>query len=79
MDLISQFLILGVAMGTLASVVVLFVVFVAWIWSLKSDFHIHAPLLDGRGANRTRPERFTDAGGRPNHRKDRPQVGYALR
>jgi hypothetical protein len=58
MNLLNQFLILGVAIGTLASVVVLFVVFAAWIWSLKSDFHVHAPLLDGRSANRDRRQRF---------------------
>jgi hypothetical protein len=55
MNLLNQFLILGVAIGTLASVVVLFVVFVAWIWSLKHDLHVHAPLLDGRGVNRSVP------------------------
>ena len=57
MNLLNQFLILGVAIGTLASVVVLFVVFVAWIWSLKCDFDVHAPLLDGRGANQPTPSR----------------------
>ena len=46
MNLINQLLIVGVAMGTLASVVVLFVVFVAWIWSLKCNLRIHAPLQD---------------------------------
>ena len=46
MNLINQFLIVGIAMGTLASVVVLFVVFVAWIWSLECDLRVHAPLQD---------------------------------
>lgn len=54
MNLINQFLIVGIAMGTLASVVVLFVVFAAWIWSLECDLRVHAPLQDRVGRRRTR-------------------------
>lgn len=53
MNLFNQFLILGVAVGTLASVVVLFVVFVAWIWSLKCNLRVHAPLQHRVGGRST--------------------------
>lgn len=53
MSLFNQFLILGVAIGTLAGVVVLFVVFVAWIWSLKCNLRVHAPLQDRVGRRPT--------------------------
>ena len=53
MSLFNQFLILGVAFGTLASVVVLFVVFAAWIWSLECNLRVYAPLQDRVGRRPT--------------------------
>ncbi|MFB3922276.1 MAG: hypothetical protein ACE145_11180 [Terriglobia bacterium] len=51
MNLLSQFLILGVAIGILAGTLVVSIVFEAWIWSMKDNIRSRAPLIDDRLPN----------------------------
>jgi hypothetical protein len=78
MNDLNLFFFLAVAGTTLGSISVLFVAFTVWIWSLRADLQVYAPLLDGprsdRGGIRA-PSNVRERAPSPHHSRHIARLG----